>query len=91
MEYDERADELEKEVDRLEHESKRLGRQTEEAKSEWESAKSDPSKAPGAQDAEATGPHHIDAEDPATGKKYGEQRKAELEDVLAEDSDETSG
>ena len=91
MEYDERADELDKEVDRLEHESKRLGQRTEQAKSEWESAKSDPSKAPGAQDPEASGPHHIDAEDPVTGKNYGEQRKEELEDVLAEDSDETDG
>ena len=91
MEYDERADEIEKEADRLEHESKRLGQRTEETRSEWESAKSDPSKAPGAQDAEATGPHNIDAEDPATGKKYGEVRKEELDDALAEDSDETSG
>ena len=91
MEYDERADELDKEADRLEHESKRLGQDTEQAKSEWESAKSDPSKAPGAQDPEATGPHHIDAEDPATGKRYGEVRKEELEDARAEGSEETSG
>ena len=91
MEYDERADELEKEVDRLEHESEDLGQRTDQAKSEWESAKSDPSKAPGAQDPEASGPHQIDTEDPATGKKYGEQRKEELEDALAEDSEETNG
>ena len=91
MEYDERADELDKETDRLEDESEGLGQRTDQAKSEWESAKSDPSKAPGAQDPEATGPHNIDAEDPATGKKYGEQRKEELEDVLAEDPDETNG
>ena len=91
MEYDERADELEKEVERLEHESKRVGQRTDQARSEWESAKSDPSKAPGAQDPEATGPHHIDAEDPATGKKYGDVRKKELEEAVAEDADETSG
>ncbi len=91
MEYDERANELDKEVDRLEHESKRLGKRTEETRSEWESAKSDPSKAPGAQDPEASGPHNIDDEDPATGKKYGELRKEELEDIRAEDAEQDGG
>lgn len=87
MEYDERADELEKEAERLEHESKRLGQRTNQARSEWESAKSDPSKAPGAQAPEATGPHNIDAEDPATGRKYGELRQEELEDAQAADAE----
>lgn len=87
MEHDERADELEKEAERLEHESQRLGERADEARSRWEAAKSDPSKAPGAQDAEATGPHNIDAEDPATGRKYGEVRREELEDAQAADSE----
>ena len=88
MEHHERADELEKEIDRLEHESEKLGEATDKTRSDWEAAKSDPSKAPGAADAEATGPHHIDAEDPATGRKYGERRQEELDDALAVDSDE---
>jgi hypothetical protein len=79
MEHHDRADELEKEVDRLEHESEKLGESTDQAKSDWEAAKSDPSKAPGAVDADASGPHHIDAEDPATGRKYGEERQEEIE------------
>ena len=91
MEYDERADELEKEADRLEHESERLGQRTDEARSEWESAKSDPTKAPGAQDPEGSGPHNLDAADPATGKKYGEVRKQEIEDALADDSEKDAG
>jgi hypothetical protein len=91
MEYDERADELDKEAERLEHESKQLGQRTEQARSEWESAKSDPTKAPGAQAPEATGPHNLDAEDPATGRKYGDLRKDELEDAQAADSEEDSG
>jgi hypothetical protein len=91
MEYDERADELDKEVDRLEHESKRLEQRTEQARSEWESAKSDPSKAPGAQAPEATGPHNLDGEDPATGRSYGEERKRELEEVVEADSEEDGG
>jgi hypothetical protein len=83
MEHRERADEVEREIDRLEHESEQLSQRTEEAKSEWEAAKSDPSKAPGATDAESSGPHHIDAEDPATGRKYGERRQEELDEALA--------
>ena len=89
MEYDERADELEQEIDKLEHESKRLGQDTDQARSDWEAAKSDPSKAPGAQSEEGAGPHNIDAEDPATGHKYGEDRKAELEDARAADEEDT--
>ena len=85
MEYDERADELEKEIDRLEHESKRQAKDTDQARTEWEAAKSHPSQAPGAQSEEAAGPHNLDAEDPATGRKYGEERQAELEDVQAAD------
>lgn len=91
MEYDERADELEKEVERLEHESKRVGQHTDEARQDWESKKSDPSKAPGAQSAEATGPHNLDAEDPATGEKYGDRRREELEDALEADSEKETG
>ena len=90
MEYDERADELEKEIDRLEHESKRLGQDTDQARTEWEAAKSDESGAPGAQSEKGSGPHNIDAEDPATGRKYGEERKAELEDARA-DREEDAG
>jgi hypothetical protein len=88
MEYDERADELEKEADRLEHDSKRLREDTDQARTEWDAAKSDPSKAPGAQSEDAAGPHNIDAEDPATGRKYGEERQAELEDARAADSED---
>lgn len=88
MEYDERADELEKEADRLEHDSERLARETRQARTEWEAAKSDPSTAPGAQSEEAAGPHNIDTEDPATGRKYGEERKAELDDARAADSED---
>ena len=88
MEYDERADEVEKEIDKLEHESKRLGQDTDEARTEWEAAKSDPSKAPGAQSEEGAGAHNIDAEDPATGRKYGEERKAELDDARAADEED---
>jgi hypothetical protein len=91
MEYDERADELDKEAERLEHESKRLKQRTNEARQEWESAKSDPTKAPGAQDPEATGPHHIDAEDPASGENYGDKRREELENALEADPENESG
>ena len=87
MEHDDRADELENEAERLEHESERLGERADQAKSEWEQAKSDPSKAPGAQGPESTGPHNIDAEDPATGRKYGDRRREELEDAEAVDSE----
>lgn len=88
MDHRERADELEQEADRLEHESEKLGESAEQARSEWETKKSDPSKAPGAADAEATGPHHIDAEDPATGEAYGEEREREIEEVREIDSEE---
>lgn len=88
MEYDERADELEKEIDRLEQESERLGEDAKQARSEWEAAKSDPSKAPGAQSEEAAGPHNIDSADPATRRKYGEERQAELEDAREADSED---
>lgn len=88
MEYDERADELEEEIDKLEHESKRLGQDTDEARQRWEGAKSDPSGAPGAQSAEAAGPHNIEDDDPATGRKYGEERKAEMEDAEAPEEED---
>ena len=88
MEHRERADELEKEIDRLEHESEKLGESTDKARSDWEAAKSDPSKAPGAADPEASGPHNIDAEDPAKGRKYGERRQEELDETLAADAED---
>ena len=88
MEHNERADELEKEVERLEHESEKLGESTDQARSDWEAAKSDPTKAPGAADPDQAGPHHIDAEDPATGEKYGEKRQDELDEALAADAEE---
>ena len=86
MEHDERADEVEADIERLEDESKQLGGEIEQTRSEWEARKSDPSQAPGATDAEAAGPHNIDAEDPATGHSYGqEERTEELESAEAED------
>jgi hypothetical protein len=90
MEHNERADELEAEVDRLEHESEKLGESAEDARSDWEARKSDPSKAPGAVDPESSGPHNIEAEDPATGEKYGERRQQEIEDAKEMDSEEDS-
>jgi hypothetical protein len=88
MDHRERADELEQEADRLEHESDKLGEEAEQARSDWESKKSDPTKAPGAADPDATGPHHIESEDPATGKPYGEERQQEIEDARKMDSAE---
>jgi hypothetical protein len=88
MDHNERADELEKQAERLEHESEKLGDSTDQARSDWEARKSDPSSAPGAADPEGTGPHHIDEEDPATGRKYGERRQQEIEDVNADDAEE---
>jgi hypothetical protein len=91
MDDNERADELEKEAEHLEHESERLRESTEQARTDWEARKADPSGAPGAADPESSGPHNIDAEDPATGKHYGEERQQEIEDVKALDSDEDDG
>ena len=88
MDHNERADELEKEAERLEHDSNKLSESTDQARSDWEARKSDPSGAPGAVDAEGAGPHNIDTEDPATGRKYGERREQEVEDAKASDSDE---
>lgn len=90
MDHNERADELEKEAERLEHASEKLGEDTEQARSDWEARKSDPSGAPGAVDAEAAGPHNIDAEDPATGEKYGERRQKEVEDVQVTGSEDAA-
>jgi hypothetical protein len=84
MEYDERADELEKDADKLEHEAEETERRAEQTASEWESAKS-ASDVPGAVDEEAAGPHNIDEEDPATGRRYGEERQAELDDAREQD------
>jgi hypothetical protein len=91
MEYDERAEELQREADRLEHESERLKESTDQARSEWDARKSDPSGAPGAAEPEAAGPHSIDDEDPASGKAYGEKRRQEIEDVKAIDSEQDEG
>jgi hypothetical protein len=88
MDHQERADEVEKEIGRLERESEKLGESTDQAKSDWEAAKADPTKAPGAADPEAAGPHHVDAEDPATGKKYGERRQEEIEATQMADAEE---
>ena len=90
MEHDERADELEREADRLERESERLGQDTEEARREWEARKSD-TAAPGAAAEEAAGPHNVDSPDPATGRRYGEERQAEVEDAEAADAEENAG
>jgi len=88
MEHRERADEVEKEIGRLEHESEKLGESTDQAKSDWAARKSDPTKAPGAADPDAAGPHHIDDEDPATGRKYGERRQQEIEDAQTADAED---
>ena len=88
MDHNERAEELEREAERLEHESEKLGDSTGQVRSEWESKKSDPSKAPGAADAESTGPHNIDSEDPATGERHGERRQEEIDRVVESDSEE---
>ena len=61
------------------------------ARSDWDARKSDPSKAPGAADPEGAGPHNIDAEDPATGENYGEQRQQEIDDLHAEESQAEDG
>ena len=87
MDHNERADELEKEAERLERESEKLGESTDQARSDWEARKADPSSAPGAAAPEDSGPHNIDAEDPATGRKYGEQRQEEMDDARAADSE----
>jgi hypothetical protein len=88
MDHNERADELEREAESLARESEKLGESTDKARSEWETKKSDPSKAPGAADPESTGPHHIDAEDPATGERYGEKRQEEIDEVVGADSED---
>jgi hypothetical protein len=84
MEYDERADELEKEAEKLEHEAKEIEQRAEQTGSEWESAKS-AGDVPGAADEESAGPHNVEDEDPATGRRYGEERQAELDDALEQD------
>ena len=42
---------------------------------------------PGAAEPEAAGPHHLDAEDPATGERKGEERDAERDEVLRRDAE----
>jgi hypothetical protein len=88
MEHDERSDEVEGEIERLERESKELEGEIEQTRSEWEARKSDTSQAPGATDPEAAGPHNVDSEDPATGRKYGEkERSEEFESAQEEDAE----
>jgi hypothetical protein len=67
MEYDERANELEREAERLEHESERVEEKIDETRNEWDAKKSD-SQAPGAVDAEGAGPHNIEGEDADSGE-----------------------
>jgi hypothetical protein len=86
MEHHDRADELEQEADRLEKESERLGQDIEDASSDWEAKKSDTST-PGAASPEGAGPHHLDAEDPATGEAMGEDRDAERDDAVHADAE----
>ena len=86
MEHDERADELEREADALDEASDRLKEDIEEGGSDWEAHKSDTS-VPGAAEPEAAGPHHLDAKDPATGERKGEERDAERDEVLRRDAE----
>jgi hypothetical protein len=87
MEHTERSEELQHEADGLEEQSDRLGSEIEETGSDWEAKKSD-TAVPGAASEEAAGPHNIDAEDPATGERKGEEREAERDDVLREDAEQ---
>jgi hypothetical protein len=48
VEYDERADQLERDADKMEQESKRVGGRIEESRSDWESKEADQT-VPGAQ------------------------------------------
>lgn len=86
MEHQDRADELERLADRAEQESERVGRRIEDARSDWEAKKSDAS-VPGAASPEASGPHAIDAEDPATGEQKGDERAAERDDAARADAE----
>ncbi|MBV9213826.1 MAG: hypothetical protein JOZ25_09305 [Actinobacteria bacterium] len=86
MEYDEQADEMERQAGSLEEASGGLKDDIEEAGSDWEARKSDTS-VPGAADAEAAGPHNLEAEDPATGERKGEERAAERDDALRSDAE----
>lgn len=85
MEHHERADELEKEADHIQQASDQLGEDIEDTRSDWEAKQSDQS-IPGATTEESSGPHHIDAEDPATGERKGEEREAERREVVDEES-----
>lgn len=86
MEYEERADELEREADGLEEASGGLKDDIEEAGSDWEARKSDTS-VPGAADPEAAGAHHLDAEDPASGERKGDEREEERDEALRTDAE----
>lgn len=81
MEHHERADELEKEADRIQEPSEQLKQDIEDVRSDWEAKQSDQS-VPGAVDDESAGPHQIDAEDPATGERKGEEREAERQEAV---------
>ena len=78
MEHHDRADELEREADRAGEQSERLEQEVDQARDDWEARKSDEA-APGAVEAEAAGPHNIDADDPATGESKGDERQEEVE------------
>ena len=80
MEHHERADELEREAEAAGDASERLEERVEKARSDWEAKKSDES-APGATEPEATGPHELEGEDPASGEEKADERQAELEDA----------
>ena len=87
MEHHERADELEREADLIEQPKDDLGQDIEDARSDWEAKQSDQS-VPGATSEESSGPHHIDAEDPATGERKGEEREAERREAVGEGSED---
>ncbi|MEA2368736.1 MAG: hypothetical protein QOG41_1932 [Thermoleophilaceae bacterium] len=86
MEHQDRADELEREADGAAEASERLEEDVEEARSDWEARKSDQST-PGAADPEATGPHHLEGDDPAAGESKRDERQAEVEDAAQADAE----
>jgi hypothetical protein len=81
VENDEQAQRLEEQGDAMEGASEQLGKRIDQAREDWESKKSG-TGAPGAVSPEAAGPHNLDAEDPATGERKGEEREDEREEAL---------
>ena len=86
MEHDEQADRLEEQGDAMEGASEQLGKKIDEAREGWESKKSG-TGSPGAATPESAGPHNLDAEDPATGERKGEEREDERDDALHGDAE----